>query len=141
MTTREAVIEEALTWLTTPWHHAAGVKGAGVDCVNLLAEVYTAVGLMERPIIPYYPQDIMMHRNKETCLCEIEKYTHEVDEPMPGDIVLWKFGRIQSHAGIIIDWPTVIHSYKQCGMVTLDDATKGALGQRVPRFFSPWSGK
>jgi cell wall-associated NlpC family hydrolase len=32
--TREAVIAEARTWLGTPWHHQASLKGVGCDCIG-----------------------------------------------------------------------------------------------------------
>ncbi len=34
----------------------------------------------------------------------IRQYAVEVTEPAPGNIALWKFGRIYSHAAIITDW-------------------------------------
>jgi len=37
---RLAVIEEAWGWLRTPYHHMGRVRGAGTDCLMLLAEVY-----------------------------------------------------------------------------------------------------
>jgi hypothetical protein len=39
---RAAVVKEALTWLGTPYHHHARVKGVGVDCARLLCAVYEA---------------------------------------------------------------------------------------------------
>jgi cell wall-associated NlpC family hydrolase len=36
---RAAVVREAESWIGTPFHHAARVKGAGIDCLMLLAEV------------------------------------------------------------------------------------------------------
>jgi hypothetical protein len=39
---RVAVTREAETWLGTPYHHMGRVKGAGTDCLMMLAEVYEA---------------------------------------------------------------------------------------------------
>src|SRR5437660_5143962 len=47
---RGLVVAEAETWLRTPYHHMARVKGAGADCLTLLAEVYEKAG-----VIPQYP--------------------------------------------------------------------------------------
>ena len=33
-------VQEALTWLGTPYHHQGRVKGVGVDCGTLICEVY-----------------------------------------------------------------------------------------------------
>ena len=32
---RAAVVKEAESWIGTPFHHAARVKGAGIDCLML----------------------------------------------------------------------------------------------------------
>ncbi len=54
---RQAVIAEAVTWIGTPFHHAARVKGAGVDCLMLLAEVYERAGAAPHVVPPFYVQD------------------------------------------------------------------------------------
>jgi len=54
---RQAVIAEAVTWIGTPFHHAARVKGAGVDCLMLLAEVYERAGAAPHIEPPFYVPD------------------------------------------------------------------------------------
>jgi cell wall-associated NlpC family hydrolase len=44
---RAAVVAEAKTWIGTPYHHAADVKGHGVDCAMLLVRIYGDLGLVE----------------------------------------------------------------------------------------------
>ncbi len=29
---RENIVNEAMQWIRTPWHHQANIKGVGVDC-------------------------------------------------------------------------------------------------------------
>ena len=41
----EIVLSEARSWLGTPWHHSARLKGHGVDCVNFLAAIVEPVGV------------------------------------------------------------------------------------------------
>lgn len=136
---RQAVIDEALTWLKTPYHHAARVKGAGVDCLMLLAEVYTAAGVIE-PIadIPHYPRDWMLHRNEERYLDGLLSYCHPVAEPKLGDIALFRFGRTVSHGAIVLDWPNILHAYSDEGGVVLSSAANGRLAGRLAGFYSPW---
>jgi cell wall-associated NlpC family hydrolase len=135
---RRLIVSEAMTWLRTPWHHRACCKGAGVDCVFFLAGVYNAVGLtdIKDADIPYYPADIMLHRSEETVLNVISRYAREVEEPLPGDAILWKFGRIFSHAAIVVDYPTIIHASRPDGMVLLGDASKGEFAGRECKYFS-----
>ena len=115
---RQQIIQEALSWLKTPWHHATCVKGAGVDCVGLLRGVFNAVGLthIEESDMPVYPPDIMLHRNEETVLAGLTRYAHEIETPLTGDVVVWKFGRIFAHAGIVIEWPRIIHAHRADSM-------------------------
>lgn len=42
----QAVIAEARTWIGTPFRHQAKCKGVGVDCVQLIAGVGEAAGVM-----------------------------------------------------------------------------------------------
>lgn len=121
---RQKVVEIAKSWIGTPYHHAGRVKGAGADCLTLLAEVYIEAGLVNDVHIPYYPQDWHLHRSEELYLSGLLGYTKEIsDEPKAGDIILWKFGRCFSHGAIVIDYPTIIHSHIGVGCV-FDDAEK-----------------
>ena len=43
---RQSIVAEALSWEGTPYHHHGRIKGVGVDCAMILAEVYHAVGLL-----------------------------------------------------------------------------------------------
>ncbi|WP_436904878.1 hypothetical protein [Acinetobacter johnsonii] len=40
MKKNQLAVQEALTWLGTPYHHQGRVKDVGVDCGTLLCEVY-----------------------------------------------------------------------------------------------------
>ncbi len=133
---RAAVVSEAMTWLRTPYHHAARVKCAGVDCAQILIGVYSAVGLVDAFDTGDYPSDWMLHRDEERYLAWVEKYAVKVDVPQSGDIAMFQFGKTVSHGAIVIDWPTIIHAYRQERMVVLGDATKGDLAHRLRGFYS-----
>jgi NlpC/P60 family putative phage cell wall peptidase len=137
---RARVLDQARGWLGTPYHHRGRVKGAGVDCLMLLAEVYEAAGIIEHVEPAPYPRDWMLHRTDELYLGGLEQYAHEVDAPGPGDVALFRFGLCYSHAAIVVDWPQVIHAFAKERGVVLGDATIGALAvrDRKVRFFSVW---
>ena len=131
---QQAVVEEARSWLRTPYCHQGRVKGAGIDCAMILADVYHAVGL-----IPYidprpYPPDWHMHKSDERYLGWVHQYADRVQTPEPGDVVLYKYGRCVSHGGIVIDWPTIIHSYSGVGC-TLDKGDGEFLSGRLYGFY------
>lgn len=139
VSTREAIITEAKTWLRTPWRHAAAVKYAGVDCGRVVIEIYANCGLIERFTPDAYPQDFALHSSEERFLTNIERYAVRVDNAKQGDIAVWKFGRCFSHAAIVTAWPAIIHAKINEG-VLLDDGTQGDLAGREVRFYSVFGG-
>jgi NlpC/P60 family putative phage cell wall peptidase len=115
---RAAVVSEARSWLGTPYHHQGMVKGVGVDCAQILIGVFSNVGLCEREVINDYPHDWHLHHSDELYLGHIKRFLKPTTKAaQPGDVALFKFGRCISHAAIVIDWPTVIHSYVRQGVV------------------------
>src|SRR5579864_4635628 len=78
---RAAVVAEARAWLRTPYHHMGRVKGAGVDCATLLAEVYANAGVIPMVTIPYYPPDWHLHRDAERYLAFVLDYAEEISSP------------------------------------------------------------
>ncbi len=137
---RAAIVAEAATWLRTPYHHQAGVKGAGCDCAFLLIRVFAACGLVPEVDPRPYPPDWHLHRDEERYLGWIRRYAGRIETPLPGDVALWRFGRTVSHAGIVVEWPTIIHAYRGEGVV-LEDAARGRLAKpgRLFGFFSIWT--
>ena len=136
---RACVLEEAKSWLTTPYHHMGRVKGAGCDCLTLLAEVYARAGVVSGPVeVPFYRPDVMLHRGEETYLEGLLGYGREVPAAEPGDAVLFGWGRIFGHAGIVTAWPAIIHACAIRGKVCEGDATQGRLRGRPTKFVSPF---
>jgi cell wall-associated NlpC family hydrolase len=135
---RAAVIAEAKTWLRTPYHHRAHVKGGGVDCAYLLIEVYHACGLIPSIDPGEYPPDWMMHREEERYLGWVKKFAHEVETPRPGDIALYHVGRCFAHGAIVVDWPTIIHAYIREKNVQISLGNQGWLEGRKVKYFSLW---
>ena len=134
---RQRVIDEAAKWLRTPWRDKAQVLGAGVDCAHLLIAVYAGAGLIE-PFDPgEYPQDMMLHSDRELFTQWIDKYMDPVEAPLPGDAVIWKFGRSFSHGGIVTLWPAFIHAYRMEGIVCYGDDRDVYLNHREKRFYTP----
>lgn len=135
---RGLVVKEALSWIGTPYHHMGRVKGAGVDCGMLLAEVFERAGIVPHIDIDYYPKDWHLHRDIERYLGWVEKYAVKVErDPLPGDIILYQFGRCISHGAIVIKWPIVIHSYIQIGVIEAN-GMKEPLKSRQKAVYSIW---
>ena len=116
--TRAAVVAEAMTWLGTPYHHHARIKGVGVDCAQILIAVYAGLGLAPEIDPGHYAPDWHLHHSEEL----YEQWLKTaggwiVDEPLPGDVGLFKFGRTFSHGAIYIGEDLWVHSYLQRGVI------------------------
>lgn len=136
--TREDVVREALTWEKTPYHHHARIKGVGVDCAQLPAAVYEAVGLIPH-LSPEYSEQWMMSRDEELYLSYVFPHAREIqrEEIRPGDFVIWKWGRTFSHGAIVIDPPVVLHAVISARAViraNIDEQEE--LKRRPARFFT-----
>lgn len=141
---RNRVVKEAIEWIGTPFHHEARVKGAGVDCLQILAAVYHAAGIVSHIDVPHYPMDWMIHRDEERYLNGVKLYADEVPGPpermpLPGDIVIMKLGRTFSHGAIVIEWPRLIHAYYSAGQVIYGSADTVPFSRRPLRFFNPFA--
>ena len=141
---RAAVVAAARSWIGTPYHNCADIKGVGVDCCMLLIRVYCDLGLM--PLVdprPYSP-DWHLHRNEERYLEGVLERAKEVKAPDLGDTMLFRWGRTMSHGGIVtVTAPlTIVHAYAPARCVTEDEIARSAVladRRRVPRFFSLWA--
>jgi cell wall-associated NlpC family hydrolase len=134
---RTRIVEEARSWLCTPFHHEGRVKGikGGVDCAMLVAEVYERASLVPRIQPEHYPQQWHLHRDQEKFLGWIEKYAYETAAPLPGDVALFHIGRTWSHGGIVVAWPLIIHAwFGTC--VEYNDASKEPLAHYEVKFFT-----
>lgn len=140
MSLRDIVIEEAHTWLNTPYHHLGDVKGAGVDCAMLLVRIFVDLGL----IVPFDPRPYSpqwhLHRSEELYLGWLQQVADEVDEPTPGDVGLYRFGRAYSHGVVLIEGDrrqgTVLHAMRREGRVTVQSVQDQPLLGRPVRWFS-----
>ena len=141
---RQTVIAEARSWIKTCYHHAADVKGYGVDCGMLLVRVFVDTGLCE-PFDPRpYEPDWMIHRSEERYLGFIFDRTKEVSAPKPGDVMVFKFGRCHSHGGIVTctNPIAIVHAYKPANGVIEEDVFRNtalSYPHRTPRYFSYWA--
>jgi NlpC/P60 family putative phage cell wall peptidase len=132
---RAAVLAEAAGWLGTPYHHMGRIKGAGADCLTLLAEIYHRAGVIGPVEIPFYPPDWHLHRGIERYIEGLmSRHAREVAAAQPADVALFRFGRCFSHGAIVTRWPLLIHAWHSAGVVA-GNAMQPLLAGRPVRFF------
>lgn len=134
---RQRVVAEALTWLRTPWHHEARVKGAGVDCGQFLIGVFSRVGLVREFQPEHYPADWHLHKDERRFLAYLLEYAAPVGAPLPGDVAMFQYGRHEAHGSIVIDaaGPVIIHAWRDEGMVTITDLATSPIASRFAGYY------
>ncbi len=114
---RAHVVREAESWLGTPYHAGARVRGVGVDCAQLLIAVFHGAGVLPALDPAPYPADWYLHRDLERLLLHLAPWATPTRDPEPGDIVTYRFGRAVAHAGILVAPGAIIHAAHQIGVV------------------------
>ena len=132
---RERILEEARSWLGTPFHNCASVKGAGVDCVHFMKAVYAACGVIEDFTIDQYAPQWFLHKDEPLFLNGLARYADRIEKAaaLPADAIMYNLGRHAAHCAIIVDERTIIHAYSRARCVTLSD--RGALEGREDSFW------
>lgn len=144
---RRTVVAAALMWLGTPFVMNAAVRGSGVDCLRLIYRAHVEAGLIEdlgHDPWPHISVQWSQHQTRELLVEFVEQHAKAVynREPLPADIVLIKRQEdlCYAHAGLVVDWPKVLHVMDQDQGVRLTDIR--VLLRRFPktdlRFFSYW---
>ena len=137
MSRRDDVCREARAWLGTPYHHLGDIQGVGVDCAMLVVRVFVAQGLAPADLDPRpYAPDWHLHRSAEKYLGWVERFGTRVHSALPGDVVMWRFGRAYSHGAIVLDaGGAIIHAYRDAGGVVLGHMTETELAARPHEIF------
>ncbi len=132
---------EASSWLGTPFRAHAAVRGAGVDCVFLCAELMRNLGVIGAYQFPPYALDHAKHRTGSLLLSWLEaspafERLPADESALAGDLPLFRIGRCVHHAGVLLDGRRFIHALEGPGVVLgqLDDAT---WSKRLFGFFRP----
>lgn len=102
----KALVEEALTWVGTPYGYARSDKGVATDCSGLVLKVYESVRGCKLP----------RNSAKQAGYCKkLKKKNVRV-----GDLVFFATGKnpdVISHVGIMIDDDNFIHASSSKGVV------------------------
>lgn len=148
---RRVAVEEARTWLLTPYHHWGEVKGVGVDCAHLLLAVYKTAGIDFHSLKPsWFDAQWFQHRDaREVLLNAASLFAGEVPGPpdrmpLPADIVFFRMPNsyVFNHSALVVAWPQVIHARPLGrvgkGWVEIADVGCDVLRTKHIKIFSLW---
>ncbi|AWN49192.1 peptidase P60 [Methylobacterium terrae] len=113
--TRARVVALARTWLGTPYHHQASVRGAGCDCLGLLRGVYAALYGAEPEVPPPYTPSWAEDLGAETLRDAAARHLVALDPAAAeaGDVLLfrWRDALPAKHCAILVAPSVMIHAY------------------------------
>ena len=147
MEERQRVVAEVESWIGTPYHSNADVKGTngGVDCGMILIRVFENAGLIKNPIDPRpYPQQWPLHQSTERYLEIIKTYAKELPDGeigKAGDVVVFRLKNMKvfHHGGIVApEWPFIIHATPPLAVMRIRVTQDPHLMRLTPKFFSVW---
>jgi NlpC/P60 family putative phage cell wall peptidase len=144
---RARVVAIAHEWIGTPFHHAARLKGVGVDCAQLLLGVFEEAGLLDATAVRAYPPDWFLHEETPHYLEELARFAVPLgpnELPDVGDFALFRYGRAVSHAGILVatgEHPIMVHAVRGVGVILDALETGSAMTVRLVGYwrFARWS--
>jgi len=143
---RSEVVAESRSWIGTPYHRRAFIKGVGVDCGLLPYAVYRKFELIPEFTAEWLANDWFANTTQERYLLMIERYLKKLfvtqarrdfrPEFLPGNLVVAKVfdSPVFNHAGIITTWPRVVHAVPDC-VSEVDAAADPAWAGRVIAVF------
>lgn len=125
---------EAARWVGTPFSPHAAVCGAGVDCVNLAAQLLKSCGHAESFDMPRYAMDGGKHNRTSQLTEYLDSRSDFMNvsalpefglSPVPGDVLCFIIGRSSHHCGMMLTGKKFIHALfgRKVGIATLADRT------------------
>ena len=132
------IVEEARSWLGTPYVHQASCRGAGCDCLGLIRGVWRAIVGPEPEALPPYSASWLdaVRDEKESLLAAALRHLRPVwlldelqpkwlrgklGDPIiePGHVLLFRYRAHlpARHAGIATDPFHMIHAQENVGVV------------------------
>lgn len=104
----------ARTWIGTPYHHQASVKGVGTDCLGLIRGIWLELYGAESEAPPAYSRDWGEANGEETLLAAARRHLIEVPraEAKPGDVLVFRIraGSVAKHAALRASPASMIHA-------------------------------
>lgn len=114
MPTRADIVAAARSWIGTPYHHQASVRGVGADCLGLVRGVYRTLYGCEAQAVPGYSRDWGEASGEEALIEAARRHLIEIAPAAaaPGDVLVFRYRRLSvaKHAAIVATPATMIHA-------------------------------
>jgi NlpC/P60 family putative phage cell wall peptidase len=129
--TRAEIVAIARSWIGTPYHHQASLKGVGADCLGLIRGIWREVYAQEPELIGPYTPSWSEATGIERMLEGARR--HLTEQPMgsmsAGDVLIFRIrqGAVAKHAGLLTDGRHMVHAQEG---VPVSEVALGAWWRR-----------
>ena len=136
----QRVVSLARSWLGTPYHDQASVKGVGCDCLGRARGLWREIVGPEPFVIPPYTRDWGETGPHEILAEAARQQMIEADpsRPQPGALLLFRMQAraIAKHVSILTSETSFIHAYERLGVIE-EPLTKAWRRRIAFAFFYP----
>lgn len=112
--TRTQIVRAARSWIGTPYHHRASLKGAGTDCIGLVRGLWREIFGSEPEALPAYSGDWAEATGQEAMLAAAQRHfvTVPIEHIQPGDVLVFRLrtDTVAKHTAIVSDSGRMIHA-------------------------------
>jgi NlpC/P60 family putative phage cell wall peptidase len=119
--TAAAIVDVARSWIGTPYHDQASLRGVGADCLGLARGVWREMCGCEPDIVPPYSRDWGEVGPREVLAEGAAQWMIQIapGDAGPGSLVLFRMrpGAIAKHCGILTGNGTFVHAYDRLGVI------------------------
>jgi NlpC/P60 family putative phage cell wall peptidase len=125
LVTRGAIVVAARSWLGTPYHHQASLKGVGSDCLGLIRGIWRELYGPEPEAMPPYTRDWGNATGSETLLAAASRHLVKLDEVGAaglGDVLVFRMRDegVAKHAGILTGASRLVHAQEGLGVIEIE---------------------
>ncbi|NJO56344.1 MAG: peptidase P60 [Rhodospirillales bacterium] len=114
MTSADDIVRIARSWIGTPYHHQASVRGVGCDCLGLVRGVWVEAVGYDPETPPAYAADWADATGDEAMLRAAGRHlsAKAIGQAAPGDVLVFRLrpGFVAKHAAILATDVTMIHA-------------------------------
>ena len=114
MITRPEIVRAARSWIGTPYHHRASLKGVGTDCIGLIRGLWRELVGEEPEALPAYSGDWAEATGQEAMLATARRHfvTTSADRIREGDVLVFRLraGTAAKHTAIVAEPGRMIHA-------------------------------
>lgn len=117
---RQQIVEEARTWIGTPFVHQHRTKGVAVDCAGLVIGVARSLGLVPADF-DFQGYSRLPDATSLVAICDQFMERIGRDQMQSGDLLAVRFDQHPQHFGLLADYPlgglSIIHAASRYGRV------------------------